>query len=128
MTLEWEYACRGGPMTDPAESAFHFYLDRPANELRAGQANFGHVNSRKKPCKVGSYPANRLGLHDMHGNVAEWCHASELSPHGVPSPVVRGGAWNSTSTACRAENVKVAPPWLSDNSIGLRLVRVYVGK
>ena len=37
---EWEYACRGGPLADKFESAFDFYLEKPANELLPEQANF----------------------------------------------------------------------------------------
>ena len=58
---QWEYACRAGTTT-----AFHF-----GATLQKGQANFNkHVN---KTQPVGSYPANQWGLHDMHGNVWEWC-------------------------------------------------------
>ena len=38
--VEWEYACRGGPMTDKLDSAFDFYFDRPVAQLQADQANF----------------------------------------------------------------------------------------
>src|SRR5262249_23202526 len=66
---EWEYACRGGPMKDKSESAFDFYLEKPLKQLLMNQANFG--NGMGGPVKVGSYKPNRLGLHDMHGNVWE---------------------------------------------------------
>jgi len=56
---EWEYACRGGPMADKADSAFDFYLEKPTNELKAEQANFNQ--NVKRTCKVGSYAPNRLG-------------------------------------------------------------------
>ena len=36
---EWEYACRGGPISKE-ESAFDFYFDRPTNDLSFKQANF----------------------------------------------------------------------------------------
>ena len=38
---QWEYACRGGPMTDKAESAFDYYFEKPSKTLSKEQANFG---------------------------------------------------------------------------------------
>src|SRR5262249_19709827 len=38
---EWEYACRGGPMTDKAESAFDFYLATPTNQLSPKENSHG---------------------------------------------------------------------------------------
>src|SRR5437660_1743439 len=70
---EWEYACRGGPMSDNADSAFDFYFSKPTNTLLPDQANFGKDQELNRPCKVGSHEPNRLGLFDLHGNVWEWC-------------------------------------------------------
>src|SRR5439155_19773783 len=39
--VEWEYACRGGPMSDKLDSAFDFYFAQPTNTLLSEQANFG---------------------------------------------------------------------------------------
>src|SRR5581483_1195398 len=97
--VEWEYACRGGPVPDRATTAFDFYVGQPSNELRAEQANVGGVaNALERPCTVGSYPPNRLGLHDMHGNVYEWC--DDLRPNGDPAR--RGGAYFDTAEPARA--------------------------
>ncbi len=57
---EWEYACRAGTLT-----AFYFG-DSNDDTL----ANFHGVD---RTTTVGSYPPNAFGLHDMHGNVSEWC-------------------------------------------------------
>ncbi len=62
---EWEYACRAG-----TTSAFN-----TGASLTPEQANLGVAADGKalKTVTVGSYKPNAWGLHDMHGNVAEWC-------------------------------------------------------
>lgn len=57
-----EYGCRAGTST-----AYSF-----GDELTKEQAHFGQGNVGQT-IEVGSYPANDWGLHDMHGNVWEWC-------------------------------------------------------
>ena len=105
---EWEYACRGGA-TSPEECAFEFYFAHPTNDLSSAQANFNgnypagrgaRGTCLERTTKVGSYPANRLGLYDMHGNVWEWC--ADLYELGGSDRVIRGGAWGSWCYGCRA--------------------------
>jgi sulfatase modifying factor 1 len=66
---EWEYACRAGTSTPwfwgaslPAEQARFMETALPWGEA-----------APRRTVPVGSYPANAFGLHEMHGNVWEWC-------------------------------------------------------
>ena len=137
---QWEYACRAGTVT---ATAF-------GDSLGLRQANFkgeplssgdsGNAPGRATP--AGSYPANRWGLCDMHGNVFEWCrdwyHAQlpggtdpDLSEtRGTPnrdgtySRVRRGGAWNDPGRFCRsAFRLRYEPERNSDH-IGFRVAAV----
>jgi formylglycine-generating enzyme required for sulfatase activity len=131
--VEWEYACRGGPLADKFDSAFDFYFDKPTNLLLPEQGNFEHGKGLKRTCKVGSYPPNRLGLYDMHGNVSEWCQdevpADPKDPKGASRRVHRGGCWSSDSGSCQAADRNTTnPPSLLTQYVGLRLARVPAGK
>ena len=59
---EWEYACRAGTQTRYPWG----------DEITPTRANYGDSDTRG-PTEVGSYSANDWGLHDMIGNVSEWC-------------------------------------------------------
>jgi len=119
---QWEYACRGGPMTDKAQSAFDYYLEKPSKTLAKEQANFGD-SGLKRPSKVGSYPPNRLGLYDMHGNVWEWCE-NQFDPKEGPDRVFRGGSWYNDAGRGRASLRSGLAPAHRIGSLGLRLARV----
>ncbi|MFO0805978.1 MAG: bifunctional serine/threonine-protein kinase/formylglycine-generating enzyme family protein [Gemmataceae bacterium] len=138
---EWEYACRGGA-TSEAECSYHFYLDKPTNELSSKQANFDGTYSFRKSetgqflertTRVGTYPPSKLGLCDMHGNVRQWCadlYQSRYSPRRLQElgtatlRVERGGGWHDSGLACRAGQRYAHPPSYRGNLIGFRLVRV----
>jgi formylglycine-generating enzyme required for sulfatase activity len=130
---EWEYACRNAATTKK-ECSFDFYFDKPTNNLSSRQANFngdfpagqadkGPVLGR--PTKVGSYPPNKLGLYDMHGNVMQWCVT--VDDGGGSTPVLRGGSWNFIGLGCSAGQRLWYTPSLRDDSIGFRLARVLSG-
>jgi formylglycine-generating enzyme required for sulfatase activity len=131
---EWEFACRAGTTT-------HFNTGDCLNV--DGEANFdarylnffdcphgwhlGHV------VEVGSYPANQWNLHDLHGNVAEWCQDWYGSYNGdVTNPagsevgenkIVRGGSWSSYPDNCRSAMRDFSNPLERYYLIGFRPVR-----
>jgi len=122
---QWEYACRAETQT-----TYHF-----GDRLTAELANYGdRVNQTSE---VGRYPANRWGLHDMHGNVWEWCEdhwhetyvgapedgSAWISSGESEDPrVLRGGSWNSDPGFCRSAFRDWSAPdfWL--NGVGFRVV------
>ena len=95
---EWEYACRGG------KAGPYMWRGRRAPDDESGE-NAG-VRPSLPIAPVGSYPPNKFGLHDMRGNVWEWCadwfdrdyylRSPERDPQGPADgylKVVRGGDW-----------------------------------
>ena len=129
---EWEYAARAGTDTDYA------FGSSPAR-LKSYACYSG--NSAKKTDPVGRKKPNAWGLHDMHGNVLEWCHdvyqptwyqeGSANDPRGPAEGrkrVLRGGSWNARAGACRATARIADFPGITDacfarDTYGFRCVR-----
>jgi formylglycine-generating enzyme required for sulfatase activity len=117
---EWEYACRAGSTT-----AFHFG-ETVSTDQANYNGNFTYGNGKKgvyraKTVVVGSFPANAWGLHDMHGNVWQWCQdwhggyavkdvADPQGPKTGKNRVLRGGSWASNPIFCRCANRNFSDP------------------
>ncbi len=132
MEEEWEYACRGGATTEQ-ECCYHFYFEKPTNDLSSQQANFdGNFPFGKgekgpylqRTVKVGSYPPNKLGLYDMHGNILQW--TDSLWEEKGTARVCRGGSWDFEGDLCQAYFRRGNAPDYKGRNLGFRLVRVAV--
>ncbi len=125
---QWEFACRAGSTTafcfgdDPAQLGQYavYYDNREADHASA----------------VGTKEANAWGLHDMHGNVAEWCldfynpwsgnipedAVDPVSPDPGPFVILRGSGWLANAASCRsAFRIYGFPDYCTDD-VGFRVV------
>jgi formylglycine-generating enzyme required for sulfatase activity len=121
---EWEYACRGGASSQK-DCAFDFYFAQPTNDVSSEQANFQGDLDLGRTTKVGSYPPNRLGLYDMHGNVWEWC--ADHFEAGTSARVIRGGSWGDGAPGCRAAARSGNEPSDRQSYLGFRLAAIPSG-
>jgi formylglycine-generating enzyme required for sulfatase activity/thiol-disulfide isomerase/thioredoxin len=145
---EWERACRGDRDGEPF-SCGELLSSKDANIN--GTVPYGDARQAgylKRTTEVGSYGANRYGLFDMHGNVAEWCldrydgsfykYSPRVDPQGpVKSTfcrVVRGGSWVYGASDARSAKRSVRPFTNEDdqgnyrcNYIGFRVVCLSAG-
>ncbi len=120
---EWQYACRGGSMTDASQGEYAFCIKALTNELTFEDANVQHPEGWFRPCRVGTFAPNPLGLYDMHGNVWEWCQ--DAAPwRETPSRFIHGGGWNEPASVSGASQIKQpTEPW-TYYDLGLRVARV----
>ena len=93
------------------------------NELTLDDANLQQEMCWNRPCRVGLFPPNPLGLYDMHGNVWEWCNDGPPW-RDSPSRFIHGGGWNDGTDRCRASAIlQPTEPWVYYD-LGLRVARV----
>jgi formylglycine-generating enzyme required for sulfatase activity len=131
---EWEYSCR---IYFDRKSGKHWaFSDDPystGNRLTKDHANIEILGT----VAVGSYSPNFIGLHDMHGNVFEWCEdwygrypdGFLIDPKGPAKGkfrVIRGGSFNCIASDCRSAS-RFTPTLTNGRNlgdeIGFRLAR-----
>ncbi|MBK8969053.1 MAG: formylglycine-generating enzyme family protein [Lewinellaceae bacterium] len=132
---EWEYAARGGNQN----SNYQYAGSNSIDAVAWYSSNYKTTNAfgdQKTTSPVGSKLPNDLGLHDMSGNVNEWCsdwygsdyykNSPSSNPTGPTSGskrVQRGGAWNVSPRQCRVANRDYYTPNNRDLYLGFRLAR-----
>jgi formylglycine-generating enzyme required for sulfatase activity len=126
---EWEYACRAGT------TSLYFGGD-DVRDLRAvGWCSYTGVWDQSGGTRpVGTLRPNAFGLHDLHGNVWEWCRDVfgseyyERAPRHDPTGpddgqqyVVRGGSWRGGPWFCRSSERRALPPGSREINVGFRV-------
>jgi formylglycine-generating enzyme required for sulfatase activity len=124
---EWEYAARGG--------------NKSKGYKYSGSNNIGDVawysgNSGEKTHKVGTKQANELGIHDMSGNIWEWCNdwydkdyynnSLKNNPQGPSNGdvrVLRGGSWRYSDYLCRSASRHGNSPDSYNDNYGFRFLK-----
>lgn len=124
---EWEHACRAGKAT-----LWSFGTDV---QKLSDHAWYARRDAERTTQPVGQKLPNAWGLHDMHGNVWEWCSDWYAEDYGLDAPlvdprgpakglskVIRGGAYLSVPAHTRSATRFHDPPEVADEDVGFRVV------
>jgi len=142
---EWEYAAGNGSRHtkyswgngDPTGKKGGNVADETAKRQYSGWSAFeGYTDGYVFSAPVGAFDPNELGLHDMTGNVWEWCQdwygdypsGSQTNPTGATSGssrVIRGGSWRLDPADCRVANRYSGAPDYRYGGVGFRLARTF---
>lgn len=106
---EWEYAAKGGAD----------YTYSGSNDV--DEVAWYSGNSVSKTHDVGTKAANGYELHDMSGNVWEWCWDTYSS--GSSFRVIRGGSWSNDAGRCAVSYRNYLSPYDQNYYLGFRVVR-----
>ncbi len=128
---EWEFACRAGAATCRAYGSSLQWMNK-----------YAHYQA-KRPAAVAKFKPNDLGLFDMYGNMAEWCHdrfapypanpdgkvhddREDTGPIEAATPrVIRGGSFRSPPSELRSAFRGQGLPDKTEVTIGFRVARTY---
>jgi formylglycine-generating enzyme required for sulfatase activity len=132
---EWEYACRAG-----TTSPFYFGMTITGETANYDSDNTylqeRKINSKNETTPVSTFLPNAFGLHDLHGNVWEWCldhwhdnykdaptdGSAWLSDNDNAGYLVRGGSWRNYPHYCRSAARLNTIPDFHFNHFGFRVV------
>jgi len=130
---EWEFAARGGNSSRGYRYSGSNTVDNVAwyweNIPNQTSGNMGYGTQR-----AGTKSSNELGIHDMSGNVGEWCSDWYLSNYYNSSPqnnpqgpasgsdrVLRGGCWKGVTWSARVSSRGYYAPDYRTDHVGFRL-------
>ncbi len=132
---EWEYACRAGAAT-PFWTGERIAPDQANFDARYSYNDSPKGEARGRTTPADQFPANPWGLHDMHGNVWEWCASvfdqgytglerldASRNREDSRERVVRGGSWYNVPSGIRCAVRNKLNPNLHFFKVGFRLVR-----
>jgi len=115
---EWEYAARGGNQSKG-------YRYSGSNNL--DEVGWYEDNAEDRTHSVGCKKANELGIHDMSGNVWEWCW--DIGDHFVSKEeenlfrAQRGGSWLSWENECEVDSKTFSRMIDGGSNSGFRICR-----
>ena len=138
---EWEYACRAGTTTaysfgDDGKVLHRYgnYRDRSNTDQLPWQGK-AYGDGHDKTAPVASFLPNAWGLHDMHGNVWEWCQdwydkdyydkspaSDPPGPRSASYRVLRGGSWDLNPAFCRSAQCGGYYPSTTMRDLAVRVV------
>ena len=141
---EWEFAARGGlkgkrfPTGDTISHEIANFKNRPGVPYQSGTLSYHPVyktGTEPYTAPVGSFAPNAYGLHDMAGNLSEYCwdffavyqEEPQVNPRGpqlMGSRVIRGGSWISDPDYCTVWiRTNIGPTNSRETFLGFRTAR-----
>ena len=136
---EWEFACRAGSDGPFCGSSLeNLPIDESAYSEHLRKFAWFAENSKNVPQKVGGKAANELGLHDMHGNLWEWCldhvelNKRNMLSSRIPGALdpycaegrwrsLRGGSYSVSFNRCRSSYRGANSPEIKRSDRGFRI-------